>query len=291
MSKPKENVTRIPDFRKIHFLNNYKINEKTFLNKYISFKHLEENITKNEIVFVSPKTWRDPYEQIYYTAENYAKYNNYKKPNIFCMCLTENSSQNEDAAWKIYQDTTNEKMIKVTFNVTEMLKQLDQYCFANNFSIYVGKIKYILSRDITTLSKQSNTKHQRYFPKKNFSDTHYLKLLLLKRKAFEFEREVRIFLIPDDKNEKYPDDKNAKYPDDIFRIPQFPYNNETISRLKIAPLQPFPLGDPRQASYAKLQEYESEIYKEALKNLLPREFNSEKIRQSILYKPRKIKKL
>lgn len=276
MTKAKKNVTPIPGLKKIYSLNNYE--NKPFLYKYISFEHLKKNMNDNKIVFVSPQTWQDPFEQIYYAA----KYKNYKKPNIFCMCLTENLNQHEAAAWKMYQDGTNDKMIKVYFNVTKMLEQLDEFCRKNEWSIYIGKINYDLSsREIQTLSMKTNPYYEQYFPE-NFSNEDYLNLLLLKRKAFEFEQEVRMFLIPDDKNPALYSKDLSKEP--LYRIPEFNYNN-AIKALKIAPLQPFALEDPRQKYYDTLQRSERLIYKEALENLLQKP-NSIKIKQSFLYRPK-----
>lgn len=277
-------ATQIPDFNKIYSLNDYKIKEVPILNKYMPFKYLKENIENNKIVFVSPKTWRDPFERLYYSAENYKKYNNFKKPNIFCMCLTKNASQNEDAAWKMYHDGTTEKILRVTFNVEKMLKQLDIYCLDNNFSIYIGDINYCFEKldAITTLHKISNPKHNDYF-KDDFGIENYLQLLLIKRKAFEFEQEVRIFLVPDDEN---VEDLSQKT---LFPV-SFNCHDGAIMNLTIAPLQPFPMGDPRQENYDKLQKIEEIAYKDALSQLLP-ELNSTKINQSHLYKSKNIIKL
>ena len=266
-------------FKKIYPLNGYKISKTLRFSKYISFKRLKENVDKKNIVFVSPKLWEDPFEQIYYRAD-FEKYN-YQQPNIFCMCLTENATQNEAAAWKMYQDGT-EKMIQVRLWAEKMLQQLDRFCQSNHFSVYIGKMNYgFLQKEIESLYKEHGQIHEDYFPK-NFCNEHYLKLLLLKRRSFEFENEVRIFVIPD--NNKSDDSEKlwCEFP--------FDYNNGTIYSVKAAPLQPFPIGDPRHENYEKIQEVEAAVYKEALKKILPT-LDSTKIRQSHLYEPEKIIKL
>lgn len=261
-------ATLIPGFNKIYSLNDYKIKEVPILNKYMPFKYLKENIENNKIVFVSPKTWQDPFEQIYYMAENFEKYN-YKKPNIFCMCLTENSTRNEAAAWKMYQNETD-KIIQVRFWAENMLKQLDEFCQSQNFSIYIGKINYsFFQAQIKNLYKKSNPLHTTYFPD-NFSNENFLNLLLLKRSAFEFEQEVRIFLMPDD-------EKPDLYSKNLFYVSPFDYNNATIYSLKIAPMLP----------YDESQKKEELDYKNKLKKLLPT-LDSKKFQQSHLYEPEKI---
>lgn len=288
MSKTKENVIKIPKFEKIFSFtgnNAYKLTDKKILNKYISFEHLEKSIRKETIAFVSPKTWQDPFERLYYNA-NFEERYKYKQPNIFCMCLTENSAQNEAASWKIYQNGTNEKMIKVKFNVVKMLRKLDEFCIKERWSIYIGKIDYSFSSD-QIKGLYLGEKSKKYFPQ-DFSDEHYFKLLLLKRKAFKFEQEVRMFLVPDKERFFIPGDENSylkhskDLPVDLLHIP-FKYDNETIDHLIIAPLQPFPLGDPRQKYHDELQKAEFIIYSKVLQNLLRGVDSKKFFKQSSLY--------
>ena len=110
----------------------------------------------------------------------------------------------------------------------------------------------------------------------------YFQLLLLKRKAFEFEREVRLFLIKDDKTNYCNED--------FFAISPFQYNAKTINTVKIAPLQPFALTDPRHEIYNKLQAAEEKQYKSKIHDLL-KDISPKKIQQSSLYKQKKIKEL
>ena len=297
MSKPKENVTLITGFERIYSftgINAYKLTDKTILNKYISFEHLEKSIREKMIAFVSPKTWQDPFERLFYNA-NFERYN-YEKPNIFCMCLTENAGQNEAASWKMYQNGTNEKMIKVKFNAVEMLRQLDEFCISKEWRIYIGKIDYSFKSREISLSYKSEKMLKNYFPKnpKDFSDEYYLKLLLLKRKAFEFEQEVRMFLVPDNEEFLIPgyEYKYLKYskdlPVNLFPIP-FNYNDKSINCLIMSPLQPFPLEDPRQKYHDILQKAEYAIYSKALQNLLTETDSKKLFRQSSLYDNKKEK--
>ena len=116
-------MNELTNFNKVIFLNNYSVSEKTYLNKYSPFSYFKSAVQEKKLVFVSPKTWIDPFEQLYFAAENYQKYN-FQKPDLYCMCLTENSSQNEDAAWTMYQNGSNEKIIKITYNAVAFFQSL-----------------------------------------------------------------------------------------------------------------------------------------------------------------------
>lgn len=266
---------------RIHFIDGYKIDEYTKLNKYTSFDYFQKNVTNKNLYFVSPESWRDPFEQLYYKAEGYEKYG-YKKKKFFCMCLTENSSENEDAAWTLYSKNSTDKVIKITFNAFELLKQLDSRSKNENFEVYIGKVNYTFSSgQISGLSNKSENEKEKKFYEKCFHESmtneDFFRLMLLKRKAFQFEREVRLFLIPKNENNQ--------------TVEKIEFSNKLISKLTLAPLQPFSVNDIRKKIYNRLQGTEEAVFKNKLKSLLP-DLNDKNIQQSGLYKgQKKIKKV
>lgn len=63
-------MNELTNFNKVIFLNNYSVSEKTYLNKYSPFSYFKSAVQEKKLVFVSPKTWIDPFEQLYFAAEN-----------------------------------------------------------------------------------------------------------------------------------------------------------------------------------------------------------------------------
>lgn len=275
------------DFERIHFIDDCKkefVSPKKFLNKYTPYSYFQQNIKDKSLVFVSPETWRDPFERLYYNATGYEKYGLVERPNFYCMCLTENSSENEDAAWTMYSKNANEKIVKITYNASELLKCLNSICIKNNYDVYIGKVNYdFSSAQISGLSKNTKNNKEKEFFEKCFwhfpmENEDFFCLMLLKRKAFQFEREVRLFLIPhEDTKEK-----------GIFELKGINYTDDLISKITLVPLQPFDFNDQRKAIYNKLQGTEEKLFKDEIIKLLPG-FPSKKIQQSGLYKEQKRK--
>ncbi len=251
------------DYKHINLLNGLSLAQIDTLYKYMPYDRLMDCVANRELVFVSPATWIDPFERRFWKTDYNQKYN-YIQPEIACMCLTTKSSTNEEASWKMYADSKS-KALRISFNVKQLLKTLEDYAKKNRCEIYVGKAIYILERkDIVGLHNNVNV----FFPKDNFSLNHYLTLMCLKRKAFAFENEIRIFIIKD----------NITWDNNIIKIPT-KIDKDLIPRIIIGPLTPFPSGDSRRSLYNMIQNVEGNTYKQRLGEAI----QSCDVKQSQLY--------
>lgn len=235
-------------YKHIHLLNGLSLSQIETLYKYMPYDRLVACVTNGELVFVSPKTWIDPFERRFWKTDYSRKYN-FIQPEIACMCLTTKFSTNEEAAWKMYADSTS-KALRISFNVKQLLDTLESYAQTNHCAIYIGKAIYALERKaIMGLHNHVNE----FFPQNNFSLEHYLTLMCLKRKAFAFENEVRIFIVK----------ANLSWHGDIIKIP-VEIDKNLIPRITIGPLTPFANSDPRKSLYNTIQNVERDVYKQRL---------------------------
>ena len=189
----------------------------------------------------------------------------YVTEDIACMCLSNKSSTNEDASWRIYSDSTN-KTVRVSFDREVLLSFLDNYAANNGFTVYIGKVNYSLDKnEIQNLLTSSSE----YFPPK-MKREHYLSLMLLKRKAFSYENEIRVFLV---KNE-------IKFSDNLFSIECDYRANQLISNIVLSPYPPVRTQtDIAYKVRERMNKMESDEIKRRLSDLLDC-----KIKQSMLYK-------
>lgn len=219
-------------YNHIHLLNGLSLARIDTLYKYMPYDRLMNCVANSELVFVSPETWIDPFERRFWKTDYSRKYS-FIQPEIACMCLTTKSSTNEEASWKMYADSKS-KALRISFNVKQLLDTLESYVQTNRCAIYIGKAIYSLERkDIVGLH---NKKGSEYFPEHDFSLEHYLTLMCLKRKAFAFENEIRIFIV----REKLPWTGNMN---SIIKIPAT-IDKDLIPRIIIGPLIPFTNSDP-----------------------------------------------
>ena len=248
---------------KISFFDGFDPQKTKSLYKYIPLSRFLKNLEDNELVLVSPKTWRDPYEKMYWLADYSAL--PFTKPNIYCMCLTQNRRKNEDVAWNLYDYNKNEKIIQIEYDIQKLLDKLSKSSSIKK--IYMGNAIYdYTSPEINNLYKKGAKGHFHFF--NQFNEDKFFNLLRVKRKSYAFENEVRLFIKTNQSN------NNRK----IFVIKNVDYSS-IIKSVRLAPFYPFDYKDCRNGIYKQLQKLESDCIKKELSKILPKV----KIHQSLLY--------
>ena len=248
-------------YKNIYLLNGLSLNSIKSFYKYMPYSRFISSIINDELVFVSPEIWIDPFERRFWKTD-YTRYS-FTQPNIYCMCLTTKSTTNEEAAWKMYVDS-KERALRITFNVDILLKKLDDYARESGNKIYIGKAIYCDRKRIVNLHNEDNI----FFPKSDFTLEHYLSLMCLKRKSFEFENEIRIFIVKDG---------DSSY-ESLLKVKAI-FDKEFIQKVMIGPMPPFSSEDPRYPLYNKIQYIESNEFKRKISSLI----NGCNIKQSMLY--------
>lgn len=257
-------IKQLPNYKNVYAIRGYKP-VKHFC-RYVPFMRLKKDVEAQTLTFVSPKCWTDPFEKLYWERD----YDGYNKPPIACLCVTEyDNHHSEDAMWKSFSDGYD-KTIRVVYNSDELFRQLDRFAEENSCKIYVSQMDYTYTRK--NLIDEKPLQDYKVSP---MDDEALVTLMSLKRKAFEYENEVRIFAVG------CPTNIQNLVPIDGMR-----YNGGLVYRATIAPIRPFAYNDPRQSSYSKYQNLEYGIYRSELKKLMP----SVSVSQSVIYQLKKTEK-
>ncbi len=210
--------------------------------RYIPLSRLEEMLNKNQLIFVYPELWKDPYEKLYLKTD-FSALNNYNRPDkIYCLCGRGNG--NEEASWKVYSDGS-EPLICVRFNLKKLLPRIRSFV-KNNCNIYYSKVSYVLSeKEINGIHKNISPLYNDYFPS-SFSEEDYVRLMSLKRQSFAYEGEYRIFIVPQ-RNYKMKEKRG------LVRIP---IDYDIFERFTIGPMEPIRKEDSKKLmSQIKLEQY------------------------------------
>lgn len=230
-----------------------KYTPKDKLCKYLPFNRLKNSInvkdSKIELSFVKPKCWMDPFEHIYADRE----YPGFLKPDVACLCVVEDeaTTSGAEAMWNAYP-ATGDKLVRVAFNSEKLLSRLDSYAEQLEYDLkfYIAEMDYSMSR------KALKGKNSLTDSKSPMDLDKYLSLMCFKRKAFEYEHEIRIFAVTD------------TITGNILKV-SMPCDNALIKKVTIAPIRPFAYDDPRKKEYKTLCKSENRAYVEALRELLP----------------------
>lgn len=160
---------------------------------------------KQTMRFVEPPKWDDQFESRFYNAD-YNKVNNDPDniPKLYATCFT--PKEESEPAWMAYnkeKDGLGKRCVQFRINQIklreELVKNLEN---STNCIIVEGSVQYESKETIRTLhlstdkDNKPSEKYDEFFS--DFTLANYIQLLLLKRVAYEHEREVRIFLIYDE---------------------------------------------------------------------------------------------
>lgn len=164
-----------------------------------------EHTFKQTMRFVEPPKWDDQFESRFYNAD-YNKVNNDPNniPKLYATCFT--PKEESEPAWMAYnkeKDGLGKRCVQFRINQIklreELVKNLEN---SSNCTIVEGSVQYKSKETIRTLhlSTDKDNKHSEIYDEffSDFTLANYIQLLLLKRVAYEHEREVRIFLIYDE---------------------------------------------------------------------------------------------
>jgi hypothetical protein len=188
--------------------------------------------------FVSPESWYDPYETKYLNTD-YTALNGYRQPKIYCFCARMDNL-NEEASWKIYKKE-NEPLLRMSIRTIDLLLAIDQFAKENDCDVYFSKVDYRLKKkEIDELYLPSSPYHSEFF--NNLDDKQYVRIMSLKRWAFNYENEYRIFIIPrnQDKIVNHIKDNVLFIPVPIKMITRFTFNpankvnSSLVSQIEIA---------------------------------------------------------
>ena len=191
------------------------------LFKYMPLDTFILSLNNKSLRFVEPIIWSDQYEQKFYRANYHFPNAEQSAPKVYATCFTR--KQNSNAAWKVYSHGTGIGMycVQLELDVAKLREQLH----LSMFKIFEKRVKYETEFVICNIHKPQFSLYKQYFSPFNFE--HFLDLLSLKRDAYDFEDEIRIFAKPEPSEKRNTKGGNGEYHD--FSISW----SEVISKIRV----------------------------------------------------------
>lgn len=186
------------------------------VSHYMPYHRLESWIDKSVMTFVSPSRWEDPFEKIYLDATllNFSPQKSYTPPQIVCLCFTKNSFKDSVAFWNSFKSDEYTQLVRVEFDFKKMVEQLINSLDKRKMKIYIVAVDY-LQQQKNIISKNKNVFVKYIFDNSSNvgdAESFYMKMLSCKRKAFAFEKEIRIMLVPQNRTRNIDLDVDGCYP-------------------------------------------------------------------------------
>ena len=162
-----------------------------YISRYMPFNRLLEDLKDNKITFLSPRLWTDPFESLLYRDD--LKFDG-KHYDIRCICATYDSVYNEEAAWN--RADKMDEIVRVDYDFNAYCEMLSAIADESQCSFYLSIADYSQSKDKMTsknIAKAYSTLGE------------YIQVMSLKRKAFAYENELRIFAVFEEPETPLPD--------------------------------------------------------------------------------------
>ena len=206
-------MNKMRGYKNVYCVGDEKSKQDHTFYKYMNVERAMQFLKTGEYYFVEPTAWQDPYEKRFYTAD-YSLFDSFVPSVTYATCLTDKISN--EAAWKMYRDEgggLKNRSVRFDIRRSEMLRYMDSEI--RDAKVVFGKVNYgYTTNKINKIHKpESRAQYEKYFS--DFTEDSFLKLLLIKRKAFEYESEVRMFIVPHFHQPINPDRDFAKY---VFRF-------------------------------------------------------------------------
>lgn len=169
---------------------------KKLLYKYMPLERALDMFINHTIWFANPTIWKDPFEKRF--IEN--MYNIAGTPKVFpwkdrvyCMCATQTATS--EAYWNAY--SADEIGVSLKFNRETLLSELDKIA-DTGYRIYIGKVQYQKTQDIKSALSGNTFLNPTGQPINSLGKEDLkVRLLLLKRLAYQYEDEIRFFIVKD----------------------------------------------------------------------------------------------
>lgn len=244
--------------KEVSYKKDFNNGNENFLvvSKYQPLARIIEAVEKKNFCFVSPEKWLDPFELLFYKQ---VKLDNDK--NIHECCFACNDIENEEGFWNIWSIDASDTIVRVTYNIEKLLKSLEENSVNEQF--YLAGMEYCSRYDIL---KTKDTLENR-----SYSIEEYLNLLCLKREAYKYENELRLFVVNEKSNSNHTVINNIDY------------SNGIITEITLPPAKPLGNSHPARALFKCMQDVHNLQTKNKLEELINGKKLNCKITQSALY--------
>lgn len=177
---------------------NKKLIEKPYIHRIELLDRLYKLLNNKELVFVNPDKWEDPLENLIFNSrviKDGKPFLNPAKERIYSQCWSYEGDSY--GIWKIYthkSDDNGEIKRHMGVRITTKLDNLRMISENNSGEFYFGLMDYKWKYEIDKLPKDPRIIES---VKNTIPNVNHIETLLIKRKSYSYENEVRLFSIPD----------------------------------------------------------------------------------------------
>ena len=227
------------------------------VSKYMKMSYLIDSINNDYFFLGSPETWLDPFEMLFYKP--IIKIGEEDNVTVHACSFACNDIENEEGFWIIWSKGESDPIVRVTYNVKKLMELL---AIRENEEFYLGGMVYTSREQIL---KEAAIPH-------TYSKIEdYINKLSLKRNAYQYENELRLYVKKNGSNK----------PNTMLR--DFNYRENVISEITLPPMEPLGNSHPAKDMVKCIQDCMNMQTKQRLFLVVQEKGMNCKISQSALY--------
>lgn len=184
--------------------------------KYLRVQKAIDFLKERRVTFVKLHMWSDPTEKAFSRATIMTRDGHKVEtlPLVYALCVT--SNQASEAAWVVYQhikksadddqaakgkknmkgkESIVRGCVKFSIKFKEFLSQIEEWATENDYELYVCRVHYFDWKKMKKVQNLDSDFQRMVFEKDAPFIENYLRLLSLKRIPYEYENEIRLFLV------------------------------------------------------------------------------------------------
>lgn len=203
------------------------LEKKTIVSRYMPYARFLQSVRSRQLVFISPEMWTDPFEKIYLESNisNGETSISFTSKQVACLCFTKHRFGNSDAFWKTFKTNVSQQLVRVEFNIMNVIEQICSLLKGMNVNVYVSVMNYRLNCNEIKNPKKFIPKIEENVDNTTDLEKLYVKMLSYKRMAFAYEKEIRIFIVA----------KNDICKENLFSLKKMAYE-KAIEKIWLEPL-------------------------------------------------------
>lgn len=228
------------------FLNFTDESQRTYIYRIITQERLFELFDRRRNVLVSPSKWEDPFENLILNARvksgQGASGSFGFREDLYGQCWTLGKAS--DAMWRIYSPNATGIRMRTTIGklVRSLSVQVGEWAHQQCF---IGKVQYLTLGRLRSFGQA--------FARNSMSAEAIAGTLLVKRQAFEHEKEVRLVYFEKDR---------IRHPEGLFEYKLDPH--QFIDQLMLDPRSPADGYEALKCTIIRRTGFEGEIKRSTL---------------------------
>jgi len=185
--------------------NTLDMDLNTDLYRIMSLERLKHTLQTNSLSMAKPKTWEDPYETFLMNYKARMKDGTIVgfqpiREKIYCLCWS--LREECEGLWKAHSYSSKNRDLKFAKIKIHANKLMNYFYDTNNLfhyiSYFIGRVTYVELDFIISLLKEGIGSYYNSIYSSYMAIIHSL---LLKRKVFEYEDEVRLIFYAQDRDD------------------------------------------------------------------------------------------